>query len=69
VGKELLALYLHDAHSRLRLGGRLYLVTINGLREFMKRNLLEVFGNYEKVKQGAHYTVSLASKTAGSKSL
>jgi 16S rRNA (guanine1207-N2)-methyltransferase len=63
VGKELLALYLHDAHARLRLGGRLYLVTINGLREFMKRNLLEVFGNYEKVKQGAHYTVSLASKT------
>jgi hypothetical protein len=35
----------------------------------MKRNLLEVFGNYEKVKQGAHYTVSLASKTVGSKSL
>ena len=48
-------------------GGSLYLVTINGLREFMKRNLLEVFGNYEKVKQGARYTVSLASKTAGPK--
>ncbi|MGA7981405.1 MAG: methyltransferase [Chromatiaceae bacterium] len=62
VGKELLALYLHDAHDRLRPGGRLYLVTINGLREFMKRNLREVFGNYEKVKQGAHYTVALARK-------
>jgi len=64
VGKELLALYLHDAHARLRGGGRLYLVTINGLREFMKRNLLGVFGNYEKVKQGGHYTVALASRDA-----
>jgi 16S rRNA G1207 methylase RsmC len=62
VGKELLALHLHDAHDRLRPAGRLYLVTINGLREFMKRNLREVFGNYEKVKQGAHYTVALARK-------
>jgi 16S rRNA G1207 methylase RsmC len=66
VGKELLALYLHDARERLRPGGRLYLVTVNGLREFMKRNLREVFGNYEKVKQGAHYTVALAVKKEGS---
>lgn len=62
VGKELLALYLHDARARLRPGGRLYLVTINGLREFMKRNLTEVFGNYDKLKQGAHYTVALARR-------
>lgn len=62
VGKEMLALYLHDALSRLRPGGRLYVVTINGLREFMKRNLTEVFGNYDKLKQGAHYTVSMARK-------
>ncbi|NCA69546.1 MAG: methyltransferase domain-containing protein [Sphingobacteriia bacterium] len=62
VGKELLALLLHDAHARLRPGGRLYLVTINGLREYMKRNLLEVFGNYDKLKQGAHYTVALAER-------
>ncbi len=60
VGKELLALLLHDAHARLRPGGRLYLVTINGLRQFMKRNLTEVFGNYDKLKQGAHYTVAMA---------
>lgn len=60
VGKELLALLLHDAHARLRPGGRLYLVTINGLRQYMKRNLTEVFGNYDKLKQGTHYTVALA---------
>jgi len=62
VGKELLTLYLHDAHARLRPGGRLYLVTINGLREFIKRNLHEVFGNYDKLKQGRNYTVALARR-------
>jgi 16S rRNA G1207 methylase RsmC len=65
VGKEMLSLYLHDAHARLRPGGRLYVVTINGLRQFMKRNLAEVFGNYDKLKQGAHYTVALAKRGDG----
>lgn len=65
VGKEMLSLYLHDALERLRPGGRLYLVTINGLRQYMKRNLTEVFGNYDKLKQGAHYTVALARKEGG----
>jgi 16S rRNA G1207 methylase RsmC len=64
VGKEMLALYLHDARDRLRPGGRLYVVTINGLRQFMKRNLTGVFGNYDKLKQGAHYTVAAAEKAA-----
>jgi 16S rRNA G1207 methylase RsmC len=62
VGKEMLAIYLHDARARLHPGGRLYVVTINGLRQFIKRNLAEVFGNYEKLKQGAHYTVAVAEK-------
>ena len=62
VGKELLALLLHDARDRLRPGGRLYVVTINGLREFMKRNLREVFGTYHKLKQGPHYTVARADR-------
>ena len=60
VGKELLTLLLHDAHARLKPGGRLYVVTVNGLREFMKRHLNDVFGNYDKLKQGAHYTVAKA---------
>jgi 16S rRNA G1207 methylase RsmC len=62
VGKEMLSLYLHDARDRLRPGGLLYLVSINGLRQYLKRNLTEVFGNYEKLKQGAHYTVALARR-------
>jgi 16S rRNA G1207 methylase RsmC len=62
VGKEALSLYLHDARSRLNHGGRLYVVTINGLRQFIKRNLQEIFGNYKKLKQGTHYTVALARR-------
>jgi 16S rRNA G1207 methylase RsmC len=65
VGKELLALLLHDAREHLRPGGRIYVVTVNGLREFMKRNLREVFGNYTKLKQGTHYTVAMAERSAG----
>ncbi|MES9975204.1 class I SAM-dependent methyltransferase [Candidatus Thiodiazotropha sp. LNASS1] len=60
VGKEMLSLILHDARQRLKPGGRLYVVTINGLRQYMKRNLNEIFGNYEKLKQGKSYTVALA---------
>lgn len=60
VGKELLTILLHDAHRHLKPGGAIYLVTINGLRDFMKRYLQEMFGNYKKVKQGAHYTVCRA---------
>lgn len=62
VGKEMLSLILHDAQLRLKPGGRLYVVTINGLRQYMKRNLNEVFGNYDKLKQGRTYTVALARK-------
>jgi 16S rRNA G1207 methylase RsmC len=62
VGKEMLSLILHDAHHRLNPGGRLYVVTINGLRQYMKRNLNEIFGNYDKIKQGRSYTVALALK-------
>ncbi|MEH6456134.1 MAG: methyltransferase [Cocleimonas sp.] len=62
VGKEMMSLMLHDAHKHLNKDGRLYLVTVNGLRQYMKRNLKEVFGNYKKMKQGAAYTIHLAVK-------
>jgi 16S rRNA (guanine1207-N2)-methyltransferase len=62
VGKELLTLWLHEARHRINPGGRFYVVTINGLRQFMKRNLTEVFGNYKKLKQGKTYTVAVAVK-------
>lgn len=62
VGKEQHYLYLLDAYAQMRLGGRFYVVTINGLRQFIKRAFTEVFGNADKVKQGKTYTVTLAIK-------
>jgi len=62
VRKELLYVMLSDAKRHLRKGGRLYVVTIAGIRAFIKRNFIEVFGNYKKVKQGKAYTVALAVK-------
>lgn len=62
VGKELLTIYLHDTLSRLNPEGRMYIVTVNGLRQFMKRNLTDVFGNYKKLKQGRSYTIAMAQK-------
>ncbi|MBI2623434.1 MAG: class I SAM-dependent methyltransferase [Candidatus Liptonbacteria bacterium] len=59
-GRELLSILLHDAKAHLAPGGRIYLVTVSGLKEFVKRNFQEVFGNYEKVRQGKTYTVALA---------
>ena len=63
VGKEMMSLMLHDAHQAMKPDGRLYLVTVNGLRQYMKRNLKEIFGNYKKVKQGKAYTIHLAYKS------
>lgn len=62
VGKEQHYLYLLDAYQRMKAGGRFYVVTINGLRQFMKRAFTEVFGNAEKVKQGKTYTITMATK-------
>jgi len=62
VGKELLYTYLLDAHSQLNPGGRLYVVTVTGLRRFIAKGFQEVFGNYDKLKQGRDYTVAVAVK-------
>ncbi|MCG5500098.1 class I SAM-dependent methyltransferase [Ectothiorhodospira lacustris] len=62
VGKEMLYLYLYDALAHMHPGGRIYVVTITGLRRFIERAFKEVFGNYDKVKQGREYTVGMAVK-------
>lgn len=62
VGRELLFILLEDAKRRLTPGGEIWVVTISGLREFIKKNFRECFGNYEKVKQGRSYTVARAVK-------
>jgi len=60
VGREMLYIILSGARTRLKRGGRLYVVTVAGLRKFIQRNLIDVFGNYEKLKQGKTYAVAMA---------
>ena len=60
VGNELFRLLFHDAHARMLPGARIVVVTINGLRDFVKREFRATFGNYAKLKQGPGYTVSAA---------
>ena len=62
VGKELLQIFLTDAKRYLKPNGRLYVVTISGLRAFIKRNFLNIFGNYQKVKQRHTHTVAMATR-------
>ena len=62
VGKEMLYIYLFDALEYLKPGGSFYIVTITGLRQFFKRGFNEVFGHYEKLKQGKTYTVARGIK-------
>ena len=58
-GKELYYLYFYDALVRMRPGARFYVVTISGLRKFVQKAFMEVFGNYKKLKQGKTYTVAM----------
>jgi 16S rRNA G1207 methylase RsmC len=60
VGKELLYIMLSDAKDHLKPGGQLVVVTIAGLKPFIKRNFEEVFGNYTKLCQGREHTVAVA---------
>lgn len=62
VGNEMLSLVMHDAKARLKPGGVFYVVTIAGLKDYIKRNFKEIFGNYEKLKQGKTYYVAMARK-------
>ena len=60
VGNEFFQIMFHDARARMQPGARIVVVTINGLREFIKRSFKENFGNYKKLKQGKSYTISMA---------
>ena len=60
VGRELLHILVADARRHLRPGGRFCVVTISGLRQFIKRAFTDTFGGYTKLKQGRTHTVSQA---------
>lgn len=60
VGNEFFQILFHDAQQHMQPGARIVVVTINGLRDFIKRSFNDTFGNYKKVKQGKSYTISSA---------
>ncbi len=64
IGNELTTLLVADAWSRLRPRGRLYLVTLTGMRKFVRRVIEEQCGTYEKVKQSRTYTLHRAIRPA-----
>lgn len=62
IGNELLRIFFADIKKSLKPGGVVYVVTISGLKSFIKREFTEVFGNFKKVKQSGTYVISRASK-------
>ena len=62
VGREQLSIILYDALDALKPGGVITVVTINGLKDFIKNNFKSVFGNYKKIKQGQKYVILQAFK-------
>jgi 16S rRNA G1207 methylase RsmC len=60
VGNELYAIFFEDARRYLRPGGRLYVVTIVGLKSYIQRSFKTHFDNYKKVKQSTGHIVSMA---------
>jgi 16S rRNA G1207 methylase RsmC len=60
VSKELFWILFNEAKHYLKPGGAFYVVTIKGLKEFIKRNFQEIFGNYKKLGQSSNYIVAMA---------
>lgn len=63
VGCELLQFWMTQAHARLRPGGALWVVTVAGLKDYIKRVFREGFGNYRKVKQSGTHVVAVATRS------
>ncbi|MAF10061.1 methyltransferase [Candidatus Poribacteria bacterium] len=61
-GKELLDIMTVEARQHLVPGGRLYVVTINGLRDYMKKAFRDTFGHYKKLKQGRGHAVAMTTR-------
>ncbi len=58
----MMTIMLNDAYEQLHPGGKIVVVTITGLRRYIERNFKDIFGNYDKIKQGKQYTVAMAVK-------
>lgn len=63
VGGELLHYWMTESHRRLHPGGALWVVTVAGLKDYMKRVLRDTFGNHRKVKQSGTHVVTMAVRS------
>lgn len=63
VSGELFDIWFAEAYERLAPGGAFYVVTVSGIRQYIKRQFNEVFGNYDKLAQGKTYTVAAGMRT------
>ena len=63
-GNDAIDQLLLDAHDALRDGGSLVVVAVNGLRRYLQRRLVDIFGPKQvaKVNQAARHTVLEAAK-------
>ncbi len=61
-GKELLDIITKEAHDHLVQGGRFYVVTVTGLRDYMKKTFRETFGHYKKLNQGRNHAVAMTTR-------
>ena len=59
-GNDFFTILFHDAKTHLKPGGRFYVVTLAGMKEYIKRNFQRLFGNCQKLKQGETHAVSVA---------
>jgi 16S rRNA (guanine1207-N2)-methyltransferase len=62
VSGELFDIWFADVYDKLLPGGYFYVVTVSGIREYIKRKFNETFGNYDKLAQSKTYTVAAGQK-------
>ncbi|MEE2659503.1 MAG: methyltransferase [Candidatus Latescibacterota bacterium] len=62
-GSELLGHWVNESQQRLRREGVLWVVTVSGLKDYVKRVFRQTFGNYHKVKQSGTHVVACAIRS------
>jgi len=60
IGNEMTSILFADTYLHLHDEGELVVVTLSGMRKYIQRSLISLFGNYEKVRQSGQYTLHRA---------
>jgi 16S rRNA G1207 methylase RsmC len=67
IGNELTTVLFADSFLHLKPGGTLYVVSLAGMRGFIKRSLGGIFGNVDKLKQGKQHAVHVSYRETQTK--